>query len=444
MTLLPELPQAIDAEKAVLGSCLLNRDAIFAVAADLEAAHFHYERHALIYAAMLALFARRVPTDTRLVAEELAARGQLDSIGGVAYLSELVDSVPTAYHVAYYAEPVIRAAELRRLIDAGGAIAALGYNEADVNDARAQAQTVLTQAIGGARANEVAGASDVMDAVWDDLNREDEPAVASGFFDLDELLGGFYPGEFIIVGARPSVGKTALALSLLANICGSRTPTPLLFVSLEMQKAEIGRRLAAMDSGLDLRALRMRRITMEQRERFVASYGKLGSWPYFVADKSDQTPAALRAIVMRMAAEHPRMLVVVDYIGLMTSGKRTSNRQEEVSDISRQLKKIAGDAGVPLIGLSQLNRASETRPNQRPMMAELRESGSLEQDADVVMLLHRPHLEQENGTRVRATETQLLIEKARNGPTGVVNLLFQPETTRFVTPEKYHGVHGYE
>jgi replicative DNA helicase len=443
MTLLPELPQAIDAEKAVLGSCLLNRDAIFAVAADLEATHFHYERHALIYAAMLALFARRVPTDTRLVSEELAARGQLDSIGGSAYLSELTDAVPTSHHVAYYAEPVIRTAELRRLIDAGAAIAAIGYNEQDVNTARAEAQTVLTQA-SGARSNDVADAGAVMEDVWEYDHRDEEPAIASGFHDLDDLTGGFYHGDFIIIGARPSVGKTSFSLSLLYNICGRRDPAPLLFVSLEMKRGEVGRRLVAMDAGIDLRALRQRRTTEEEQRRFVESYGKLGSWPYFVADKTEQTPAALRAIVMRMAAEHPRMLVVVDYIGLMTSGKRANNRQEEVSEISRQLKKLAGDAGVPLIGLSQLNRASETRPNQRPMMAELRESGSLEQDADVVMLLHRPHLEQENGTRVRATETQLLIEKARNGPTGVVNLLFQPETTRFVTPEKYHGVSGYE
>lgn len=440
----PELPHNLEAERVTLGSCLLNRDAVMSVATYLLPEHFYFERHTQIFAAALDLFSRREPVDIKTLFFELKARGHADGAGGLTYLSELMDGVPTSYHVDYYARRVVEAAERRKGMQAGARIVSLFCDETvPVEDAQAKAQTLLTQATTRARGEEVKGGAAVMDEVWDDLSRDEEPAITTDFYELDDMLGGFYPGEFIILGARPSVGKSSFALSLLYNIAGRRAPAHVLFFSLEMKRLVVGQRLAAMVAGLDLRALRQRRVSEDERRRAADAAGQIAGWTYAVSDTSEQTPASLRAHVMRYVAEHPRTVVVVDYLQLMGSGKRTSNRQEEVSEISRQMKILAGDANVPLLALSQLSRKSEDRPDQRPILSDLRESGSLEQDADVVMLMHRPGVEQADGTRGRATETQLLIEKSRNGPIGVVNLQFQPETTRFVTPDKFRTAEGY-
>lgn len=426
----PELPQAVDSEKATLGSILLNRDAIGAVAGYLRPEMFYYDRHTLIYQVMLGLWQRRIPPDTRTVSEALRAAGQLDLCGGVPYISDLIDCVPTSYHIEYYARPVVETARLRRQITAGGKIAAIAYQDGiSADDAAAQAHTLLTEATAESRADDLIAGADAVSESWDDLHSEAPAFVSTGFSDLDDMIGGLHGGDFVIIAARPAVGKTSWALSLLRNLCKRGAAVPLIF-ELEMDRLQLTHRLISMQSGVETRVLRMRAIDSDATHQALAeAHGTVGSWQWAVCDLAGQTPLQIRARTMRHLAEHSSAVIIVDYIGLMGSDDRRENRTQEVSALSLALKNLARDANVPIVALAQLSRAVEGRSGHRPMLSDLRDSGSLEQDADIVGFLYREELYDRQTEKKGIAE--LLIEKNRHGPTGNIPLRFDAATTRF-------------
>ncbi len=428
----PEPPQAIESEKATLGSILLNRDAIVAVAPWLLPGMFYLARHAVIYATMLDLFHRRTPPDTRSVAESLKSRGALDECGGIPYLSDLIDAVPTSYHIEHYARHVEHASQQRDLIAAGGKIAALGYQADLTSDAAAaEAHSLLTHATARQRVDDLVSGEQATGEAWDDLHSDAPAFISTGFPDLDDLLGGLHGGEFIIVAARPSVGKTSWALSLLRNLCRTRDAVPLIF-ELEMNRLQLTQRLVSMESGVETRVLRMRAIPDEETHgRLGTAFATVGGWVWTVCDLAGQTPLQIHARTMRHLSDHPNTVVIVDYIGLMGSDGRKENRNQEVSALSLALKNLARDANVPVVALAQLSRAVEGRASHRPMLSDLRDSGSLEQDADSLLFLYREELYD------RATDKKgiadLIVEKNRHGPIGTIALRFDSQTTRFDT-----------
>jgi replicative DNA helicase len=429
----PELPQNIEAEKATLGSILLNREAIVAVAPWLLAEYFYMDRHAQIYEAMLACYNARIPPDTRTVSEELRRRERLDSIGGVPYLSDLVDTVPTSYHVEYYARIVERTALLRQLINAGGKIAALGYDESE------ELETTLDQAeqtlfeVSQRRSNQdFIHIGQVIDQYYEQINylqehRGEVVGVPSGFRDLDELTGGLQQSDLIILAARPSVGKTSFALSLGYNVATRHQRNVGIF-SLEMSRDQLVQRLLAMDTRIDSHRLRTGHLNEADLQTVMESMGRMAAVPIYIEDTPGLSIMEVRSKARRLQSQSGVDLIIIDYLQLM-AGKRTDNRVQEVSEISRGLKALARELNVPVIALSQLSRAVEGRTSHIPMLSDLRESGSIEQDADIVMFIYREELYDANTEKKGIAE--LHIAKHRNGPIGVVPMRFDSATTRF-------------
>lgn len=432
----PELPQSIEAERATLGSVFLNRDAITAIAAWLVPEMFYLEQHALIYAAMLSCYRKRIPPDTRLVCEALRQTGHLDKIGGIPYLADLSNEVPTSHHVEYYAREVMKLGTLRALIMAGGKITALG-NEAftagrDYDEAITNAQSVLAAVTGKHHQRRLVPISEVVGQYFDNMDTGVIPGTPTGLIDYDEITGGLRGGDLIILGARPSVGKTSLALSLIALLADTLIGTgqSVLMFSLEMGRDQINERLISMRSGVNLRKIRQGVMMNEKELAIVATAaGAIHDLPLFLSDDSDARVEQVRSIALQHAMENPPALIVIDYLQLMSGGQRTENRTQEVSEISRGLKKLAMELKVPVIALSQLSRAVESRQEKRPVLSDLRESGSLEQDADQVMFLYRDELYNKNTNTLGIAE--LNIAKHRNGPLGTVLLRFDATTTRF-------------
>jgi replicative DNA helicase len=440
----PELPQNIEAEKATLGSILLNREAIVAVAPWLLAEYFYMDRHAQIYEAMLACYNARIPPDTRTVSEELRRRDRLDSIGGVPYLSDLVDTVPTSYHVEYYARIVERTALLRKLINAGGKIAALGYDEREeLENTLDQAEQTLFEVSQRRSNQDFIHIGQVIDSYYEQINylqehRGEVVGVPSGFRDLDELTGGLQQSDLIILAARPSVGKTSFALSLGYNVATRHQRSVGIF-SLEMSRDQLVQRLLAMDTRIDSHRLRTGHLNEADLQNVMESMGRLAAVPIYIEDTPGLSIMEVRSKARRLQSQSGVDLIIIDYLQLM-AGKRSDNRVQEVSEISRGLKALAREINVPVIALSQLSRAVEGRATHIPMLSDLRESGSIEQDADIVMFIYREELYDPNTDKKGIAE--LHIAKHRNGPIGVVPMRFDSATTRFDdltyrTPEGY-------
>lgn len=439
-----QLPSDIDAERATLGSILMNREAIIPIAPWLQAAAFYLEKHAWIYEAMLACYNARTPPDLRTVADELRRNGRLDAIGGIAYLADLVDSVPTSYHVESYAKIVERTALLRRLIAAGGKIAALGFNEqADLETTIADAQALLTEAT--ARQNETdlvpfeAIAHKVYTAYTAEDGGDNEP-VATGFRDLDELLsGGVHRQDLSILAARPGLGKSTLAGNIAANV--AERGLPVLVFSLEMGDESWFQRHVASRAGINLSAIRSRELRDVDLPRFINEIGTAANLPIYVDESGVQTPASIRNKVLRWTAQHGAPgLIVIDYLQLMESKRKDGNRVLEIAEISRSLKQLAREVNAPVLALSQLSRAVEGRSSHVPMLSDLRESGSLEQDADIVMFIYREELYDKETDKKGIAEIH--IAKHRNGPVGVVPMRFEASTTRFMDLS-YRAFEGY-
>ncbi|MBK9715529.1 MAG: replicative DNA helicase [Kouleothrix sp.] len=385
----PELPHNIEAEKATLGSILLNREAIVAVAPWLIAGYFYMERHAQIYEAMLTCYNSRIPPDTRTVSEELRRHERLDGVGGIAYLSELVDSVPTSYHVEYYARIVERTALLRKLIEAGGKIAGMGYNEQqELEDTLDKAEQTLFEVSQRRSTQDFVPISQVIDSYYEQINylqehRGEVVGVPSGFRDLDEITGGLQQSDLIILAARPSVGKTSFVLSLGYNVATRHQRTVGIF-SLEMSRDQLVQRLLSMDTRIDSHRLRTGHLNESDLQSVMEAMGRLAAVPIYIEDTPGLSVMEVRSKARRLQSQVGVDLIIIDYLQLM-SGRRGDNRVQEVSEISRGLKALARELNVPVIALSQLSRAVEGRQSHVPMLSDLRESGCLSGETRVYL-----------------------------------------------------------
>jgi replicative DNA helicase len=439
------LPFDLDAERATLGSMLLQRDAIIAVDGWLAPDHFYLEQHAWVYEAMVACYRRRVPPDLATISDELRRRDQLELIGGLPYLIELANAVPTAVHVEYYGRIVERTAVLRRLIGAGGQIAALGFVEDDELAATLdRAQAALDAVATRPGANEFVPLRDVADDYFAYIQARTTQGVElvgvpTGYVDLDAVLGGLARGAFHILAARPGVGKTALSLSIAYN--AARQGHRVGIVSLEMSREQLGQRLLAMHTGLDLQRLRLGQVRDAELPGLLAALAELAELPIAIEDTAGQTVAELRAKARRLQAKGGLDLLIVDYIQLLQGANAREGRVQEVSAISRGLANLARELDVPLLALSQLSRNVEGRATHVPMLSDLRDSGSLEQDASVVMFIYREELYDRESDKQGIAEIH--IAKHRQGPTGVVPLRFDAATTRFGNLAHYTSMEGY-
>ena len=428
-------PQDMAAEQSVLGAMMISKDAIADVAEVLRGADFYRPSHETIHDSIIDLYGRGEPADMVTVANELQRRGELQRIGGAPYLHTITSSVPIAANASYYAGIVREKAILRRLVDAGTRIVQFGYaGEGDVDDLVDQAQAEVYQVTDKRSSEDYAPLSDIMDGVLDEIeaigNRDAGLyGVPTGFADLDDLTNGLHAGQMIIVAARPAVGKSTLALDL-CRAASIHNNLSSVFFSLEMTKSEITMRLLSAEAKVPLNHIRNGQLSEDDWTKLARKMGEVSSAPVFIDDSPNMTMMEIRAKARRLKQRHDLRLVVIDYMQLMTSGKKVESRQLEVSEFSRQIKLLAKELEVPIIALSQLNRGPEQRSDKRPMLSDLRESGSLEQDADMVILLHREDLYERESTR--PGEADLIVAKHRNGPTRDITVAFQGHYSRFV------------
>ncbi|MCA1984432.1 replicative DNA helicase [Nocardioides nematodiphilus] len=428
-------PQDMAAEQSVLGAMLISKDAIADVSETVRGTDFYRPSHETIFDAIIDLYGRGEPADMITVAGELQRRGQLERIGGAPYLHTLAANVPIASNAGYYAEIVSEKATLRRLVDAGTKIVQMGYaGEGEVNDIVDTAQAEVFKLTEKRSTEDYAPLSDIMDSVLDEIetisNRDAGLyGVPTGFADFDDLTNGFQAGQMIIVAARPAMGKSTLALDFCraASIHNNMTSV---FFSLEMSRAEITMRLLSAEAKVPLNHIRNGNMTDDDWNKLARHMPAVSAAPMFIDDSPNMTMMEIRSKARRLKQRHDLKLIVLDYLQLMSSGKKVESRQLEVSEFSRQIKLLAKELEVPIITLSQLNRGSEQRADKRPMVSDLRESGSLEQDADMVVLLHREDVYEKESTR--PGEADIIIAKHRNGPTRDLVVAFQGHYSRFV------------
>ena len=432
-------PSNIEAEQSVLGSLLIDRDAVIRVAAFLKAEDFYSANHGIIYQAILDLYNQRTPPDFVTVVDELDRRGRLDDVGGVAYLTELLNSVPTAVHVEYYGRIVERTATLRRLIQAGSEIVQIGYDPSrDVEEALDQAEQALFRVSQKRTLRDFIPISDVLEHYFDKLDviqqhRGEVVGVPTGFADLDKLTGGLQRSDLVIIAARPSVGKTSFQLGI-AHSAAVRHGKSVGIFSLEMSAEQLVQRLLSMETGVDTQRLRLGYIDDDEWDQVSRAFGRLAEAHVYIDDTPGISVMEVRSKARRLMAEQGLDLVIVDYLQLM-QGRRSENRVQEISDISRGLKGLARELNIPVVALSQLSRAVESRTDHRPLLSDLRESGSIEQDADIVMFLYREELYDPDTEKKGIAE--VIVAKHRNGPTSTINLRFFDRTARFADLELY-------
>lgn len=432
-------PHNVEAEQSVLGSLLIERDAIIKVAAYLKADDFYINANGSIYQAVLDLYNKREPTDFITLSDELDRRGLLDDVGGVTYLSSLLNTVPTAVHVEYYGRIVERQATRRRLIDAGTRIVGIGFqDEVDTEEALDAAERELFDVSQKRQTKDFQSISDVIDRYFDQIDylqqhRGDVVGVPTDYKDLDQLTGGLQRSDLLILAARPSMGKTAFALGVAYGAAVQHGRSVGIF-SLEMSADQLVQRLLATETGVDSHRLRLGMIDDTEWDRISRAFGRLSEASIFIDDSANASIMDVRSKARRLQAEKGLDLLIIDYLQLM-SGRRSENRVQEISEISRGLKGLARELNIPVVALSQLSRAVETRADHRPMLSDLRESGSIEQDADIVMFIYRDEKYDENSDKKGIAE--LIVAKHRNGPVGSINLRFFEQTARFADLELY-------
>ncbi len=437
-------PQNIEAEQAVLGAMLIDKEAIAKATEVLLADDFYREAHRVIFSAMLELYNKNEAVDMVTVTEILKRDNKLEDIGGIAYITSLANLVLTAANVKYHAEIVAEKSVLRQLVRVSTEIAAMGYeaNE-DVGTLLDTAESRILEISNRKKKNDFTAINDIlMDSVQsiESLlqNKGGLTGLPSGFADLDKLTSGLHPSDFIILAARPSMGKTALALNIVQNVAlrahkviGGE-PRSVAFFSLEMSKEQLVNRMLCAEAGIDSQRLRVGEMHDEDWTHLWDACDTMSRAKIYIDDTAGITAMDMRSRARRLKAEHGLDLIVVDYLQLMQgSGKRNNSgdRQQEVSEISRSLKALARELDVPVLALSQLSRSVESRQVKRPMLSDLRESGSLEQDADIVAFLYR---EDYYNPETENKHTELIIAKHRNGPVDTVNLFFQKQFTKFV------------
>jgi replicative DNA helicase len=429
-------PQNLEAEESVLGAMLLSATAVGTVSELLDAGDFYRERHATIFRAMLGLWAKGEPVDAITLSDELDERGELEGVGSRAKIAELAGLVPAASNVEHYARIVKEMATLRGLVQAGLSIARLGQERpGETADLVDRAEQIVFELAQQRVTSDFAHIETLLKESFERITHLYEAGVEitgvpSGFRELDKLTSGFQPGNLVILAARPSMGKSALGLCAAANL-GVRTNTPVALFTLEMSKAEVTQRLMCSEAKVESQRLRSGRLAQDDWPRLTAACDKLTKAPIYVDDTGSITMMELRSKARRLKSREPNLgLIVVDYLQLMTTGASVENRVQEVSQISRQLKVLARDLDVPILALSQLSRAVEQRHDKRPILSDLRESGSLEQDADLVLFVYRD--EYYNGEESdQQGLAELHLAKHRNGPTGMVKLSFLRRYAKF-------------
>jgi replicative DNA helicase len=427
-------PQDLAAEQCVLGAMMISKDAIADVVESLRGADFYRPAHEQVYDAVLDLYGRGEPADAITVAAELTKRGEIGRVGGAPYLHTLLASVPVAANAGYYAEIVREKAILRRLADASIRIGQMSYAaQGDVDQIVDRAQAEVYAVTERRASEDYKPLSELMQPTLDEMeaisSRGGQLAgVPTGFVELDDLTNGLHPGQMVIVAARPGCGKSTLALDLARSASIKHGLCSAIF-SLEMSQIEITMRLLSAEASIPLSHIRGGKMSDDDWSRVAKRMGQVSEAPMFIDDSPNLTMMEIRAKARRLKQRHELKLVVIDYIQLMTSGKRVESRQLEVSEFSRQLKLLAKELDVPVVALSQLNRGPEQRTDKKPMLSDLRESGSLEQDADMVVLLHRPDLYDKESER--AGEADFIVAKHRNGPTKEITVAFQGHYSRF-------------
>lgn len=427
-------PQSPDAEMSVLGAVLIHGEAVARAIEVVAPEHFYQDAHRLIYEAVLALFNRAQPVDVVTVGEELRQQNLLDRVGGIPYLMELASLVPTAAHVDHYGRLVRDSATLRRLIDTATRVVTESYRgEQSARDLLDWAQQELFQ-LSQPGQRDVIKLHDVLIETFNRLeqlyeNKGKLVGIPTGFHDLDRITAGLQRSDLIIVAARPSMGKTMLCLNLARHVA-VHEKVPVVVFSLEMSREQLAMRLLSAESELPAHRLRTGELDGEMWGQLSRALGHLSEAPIYIDDTPGLSALELRAKARQLKVQHKIGLVIVDYMQLM-QGRRAENRQQEISDISRSLKALARELDVPVMALSQLSRAVESRNDKRPMLSDLRESGAIEQDADIVAFLYREDYYSKDAENPDVTE--LIVAKQRNGPTGTIHLLFKKDVGKFLS-----------
>lgn len=435
-------PQSIEAEQSLLGSLMLDQDAIIKVVDFLQARDFYKGIHQEIYTAMTDIFGRGEPVDLLSVSTRLKEKDKLDAVGGNAYLTELINSIPTATHVLNYAKIVQKKRILRDMIDASHEIGLMGYAEdEDVEELLDQAERKIFSIAQKSLSQSFIPVEATLEEAFERLDRLSKHGgemrgLPTGFTDLDNILAGLQKSDLIILASRPSMGKTALAVDIARSVA-SKTKLPVGIFSLEMSKDQVVDRLIAAQAGVDLWKLRTGRLSNEGPDndftKIQQALGVLAETPIYIDDAASANILQMRALARRLQAAKGLGLIVVDYLQLMESRNPQVNAVQQVTEISRSLKGLARELNIPVLALSQLSRSVEFRSPPRPRLSDLRESGSLEQDADVVLFIYR---EKAMGETVPSNIAEIIIAKHRNGPVGAVKLFFDQERVTYRNLEK--------
>ncbi len=429
-------PQNIEAEQSVLGAMIISRDAIAEASQYLTEADFYREAHRIAFSTMIDIFNRNEPVDLITVTEQLRKTNQLEKVGGITFLTSLANSVPTAANMSYHAKIVKEKAQLRSLINTATTIASMGYeDDEDVDTVLDKSEKMILDVASNRTVGDFIPIKTILLDTFSKIEQMHEAkggitGLATGFKDLDRLTSGLQPSDLILIAARPSMGKTAFTLNIAAN-AAVRKKESVAFFSLEMSKEQLVQRMLCSEGAIDSQRMRTGGLLDDDWQRLISAADRLSSAPIFIDDTPGITIMELRSKARRLKLEKGLSLIVIDYLQLMQGRNvgKGDNRQQEISEISRSLKALARELNVPVVALSQLSRSVESRQIKKPMLSDLRESGSLEQDADIVMFLYRedyydPDTENKNITDV-------IIAKHRNGPVDTIQLYFQKEFTRF-------------
>ena len=436
-------PQNLDAEKSLLGAVLIDEDILADVSEIVKPKDFYDKNHQMIFDGMMRLYEKHNPVDMLTLTDELKRKDHLELIGGSAYLSELTNYVPTSAHAEAYAEMVAQKAVRRRLIKASGEISEMGYDEdTDIQELLSKAEAELFSVSDQSLKQDLISIEDVLTDSFDRMeelhqNKGAIRGIRTGYRDLDNMTAGLQRSDLIILAARPAMGKTTLVTNLAYNVATIEQKA-VLFFSLEMSKEQLVDRMLADASGVDSWNIRTGNLSDDDFSKITEAMGEMAEAPIYIDDKPGLSVIEMRTKARRIAHERELGLIIIDYLQLMQgSGRHDGNRVQEVSEISRGLKLVARELNVPLIALSQLSRTVESRTPPIPQLSDLRESGSIEQDADIVSFIYRPgYYEPDNPDLANISE--LIIAKHRNGPVGKVQLYFHPERLRFMSLDKHH------